>query len=170
MKRSKSISLAVMGLSAFSMTACDKPVDAAVYESVEQCVTDSVFTAEQCQSEFDAAAGQHANVAPRYSSLSDCEADFGRSSCDRRSSGSGYIPFMAGYMMGTSTSRSQVVTQPLYRSTDDSRNFRTANNSRVTGATGVTTVDSRATSTPRVRTTTVSRGGFGARAARSSGG
>ena len=55
MKRSKSISLAVMGLSAFSMTACDKPVEAAVYESVEQCIADSVFSAEQCQSEFDSA-------------------------------------------------------------------------------------------------------------------
>lgn len=170
MKRSKSISLAVMGLSAFSMTACEDPVEAAVYESVEQCISDSAFSAEQCQSEFDRAAGQHSNVAPRYSSLSDCEADFGRTHCGQRTTGSGYIPFMAGYMMGTVTSGGRVSTQPLYRAADDSRNFRTASNSRISGVTGVTTVDARSTSTPRVRTTTVSRGGFGARAARSSGG
>ncbi|MDH3704245.1 MAG: DUF1190 domain-containing protein, partial [Alphaproteobacteria bacterium] len=107
--------------------------------------------------------------APKYNSKADCEADFGAERCETapyRSSGGGsvFMPLMMGYMMGSMIAgRSSVVSQPLYRSADDSKNFRTGDNRKVGGATGVTKVARSATKRPTVKSRTTSRGGFGAR-------
>ncbi len=73
------------------------------------------------------------------------------------------MPLMMGYMMGRMMG-SGVAAQPLYRSSDDRTNYRTADNRKVGPAKGFTTVARSATRTPSVKTSTVSRGGFGASA------
>jgi uncharacterized protein YgiB involved in biofilm formation len=174
MKRSNSIALIMMSASAIALTACEEPrVDAAVYDSVQQCIDDSEISKispDQCKQQFAAASEQHAKVAPKYTSQADCEADFGAEQCENapyqtRSGGSIFMPLMAGYMMGRMMGgRSGVASQPLYRSGDDRKNFRTADNRKVGSAKGFTTVARSATKAPSAKTSTTSRGGFGARA------
>jgi len=172
MKRSKTIALVMMSASTIALTACDEPrVDAAVYDSVQQCIDDSKFSQispEQCEAQFAAASKQHAKVAPKYTSQADCEADFGNGQCETapyqtRSGGSVFMPLMMGYMMGRMMGNG-VAAQPLYRSSDDRANYRTADNRKVGPAKGFTTVARSATRAPSVKTSTVSRGGFGSRA------
>ena len=76
---------------------------------------------------------------------------------------------MVGYMLAP-RGGSGVFTQPLYRSADDPNTYRTASNRRIgaVAPNGQTQVAKSTARQPKARTRTVSRGGFGARAARSS--
>ena len=161
----------MMGASAIALSACEEAqVDASVFETLEQCINDPVISESQCRTEFAAAKEQHVKVSPKYTSQADCEADFGAAQCEQapyrtQSGGSVFMPLMMGYMMGSMMSgRGGVASQPLYRSTDDPKNFRTADNKKVGAKTGATKVARSATRTPSIKTSTVSRGGFGARA------
>ncbi|MCZ4279938.1 DUF1190 domain-containing protein [Kiloniella laminariae] len=170
MKRSRSLKLAFMGASALALTACDQPQDIAIFESVEQCSQQDGFDSDSCQRNMDLAREEHISVAPKYSAIEDCEADFGAASCEvapvqTQSGGSVFMPLMMGYMMGNMLSgNSRVATQPLYRSKDDPSNFRTADNQKVAGKTGLSTVPGKVAKAPTVKTSTLSRGGFGASA------
>lgn len=169
MKRSKQLKLVVMGLSPFVLSACgERPVDALIYETVEQCAGDKYYDLSRCQAEHDKALSNHAKYAPRYKSRYDCEYDFGSHACD--SSGAQYTPKMSAFMMPMPVGSSRygsVVSQPLYTSRDDFSRYRTTTNSTVgtVGQVGKTATTASKASTPKVRTTTVSRGGFGSQAA-----
>jgi uncharacterized protein YgiB involved in biofilm formation len=159
----------LMGVSLLALAACEEPkVDAAVYESVQQCISSGDATAEQCEQNFKEARSQHAAVAPKYASQADCQADFGAGKCEKApyrtsSGGSVFMPLMMGYMMGSFIGgRRSMASQPLYRSAKSPGTFRTANNQSVGSATGRTRVASSATARPSVKTSTRSRGGFGA--------
>lgn len=170
MKRSSSIALVMVSASALALTACDEPtVDAEVYSSLAECVRESQQSNEDCRKGFLAAREQHAKVAPKYSSRQDCMEDFGANQCERapyETSGGGsvFMPIMAGYMMGRVLSGGSVFPQPLYRSADDSKTFRTADNRSVGRSTGPVRVAEKAARAPSAKGYTVSRGGFGARA------
>ena len=176
MKRSKSIGLVMMGVSAIALTACEEQqVDAMVYDSVQQCVADNEMTREQCQTDYQAAQTAHVQAAPKYTSVEACQVDFGPENCEeapQRSSSGGsiFMPLMMGYMMGSMLGgrRSGVAAQPLYRSADDSKSYRTADNKKVGSATGRTQVAKSAAAAPTTKTRTTSRGGFG-KSARSFG-
>lgn len=170
-KRSQSIALVMMGVSAIVLSACEeKQVDAMVYENLQQCINDPMMQRDQCEANFAAAQAQHTKVSPKYTSRADCEADFGANQCEdapgyrTREGGSIFMPVMMGYMMGSMLGGRGVASQPLYRSTDDPKNYRTADNRKVGGQTGATKVAQSAARSPSVKTSTVRRGGFGARA------
>lgn len=171
MKRSKSIGLVTMGVSVIALTACEEPqVDALVFDTLQQCLADQDLTREQCETNYNDARNRHVATAPKYTSQQACEADFGSAQCEQapqrtQSGGSVFMPLMMGYMMGSMIGgRSGVVSQPLYRSADDSKTYRTADNKKVGTTTGKTQVARSATRAPSTKTSTVSRGGFGARA------
>jgi len=176
MKRSKSIGLVMMGVSAIALTACEEQqVDAMVYESVQQCFADGGLTREQCETEYTSAKTAHVQAAPKYTSVEACQADFGPENCEQApqrssSGGSIFMPLMMGYMMGSMLSggRSGVAAQPLYRSADDKKSFRTADNKNVGAKTGRTQIAKSAAAAPSTKTRTTSRGGFG-KSARSFG-
>lgn len=153
-----------------ALTACEEPqVDALVFDSVQQCLADNELPREQCESNYAEARRQHVQTAPKYTSQEACEADFGSEQCEQapqrtQSGGSVFMPLMMGYMMGSMLGRSGVATQPLYRSADDSKTWRTADNQKVGTTTGRTQVARSATRPPSVKTSTVARGGFGASA------
>lgn len=173
MKRSRSVKLVAMGTGLLLVAACEEAkVDTALFESVKQCETLG-FTAQECEANYKSAQQMHVNVAPKYTSRTDCETDFGAEQCEvapqRTTSGGGvFMPLMAGYMMGSMLGGGR--SQPLYKSRDDRSNFRTADNKKVGSAVGRTQVSKSATRTPAAKTRTVSRGGFGANARRSVGG
>ena len=170
MKRRNSIPVAMlMSVSLIALSACEEPqVDAAVYESLEQCVDDPDVPREQCQQNYKEARDQHAAVAPKYSSEADCQADFGSGRCEKapyQTSGGGsvFMPLMMGYMMGSFIGgRRSMMSQPLYRSAQSPKAFRTADNRNVGSSTGRTHVARSATSRPSFKSSTMRRGGFGA--------
>jgi uncharacterized protein YgiB involved in biofilm formation len=172
MKRSRSIALVMMGAGGIVLTACDEPqVDANVFRDVEQCIDQPGASRAACEEAYGVAAAQHAAVAPKYADEADCETDFGAGQCETapyqtQSGGSVFMPLMMGYMMGSMLGggRGGFGAQPLYRSADAPGTFRTADNQSVGTTTGATKVAQSATARPTVKTSTVSRGGFGARA------
>jgi len=163
-----------MGTGLLLAAGCDEAkVDTALFESIQQC-TSLGFAQQECEANYRKAEQMHVDVAPKYSSRTDCETDFGAEKCEpapQRTStgGSVFMPLMAGYMMGNLLSGG-ARTQPLYRSAGDSSNFRTADNKKLGSAVGRTQVATSAAQTPAAKTRTVSRGGFGANARRSYGG
>ena len=179
MKRSKSLKLALMGATVLTMTACDNPDEvAAIFENVDECAKYEGQDLDQCRQGWEKAAQEHIRTAPKYTSVEDCQADFGAEQCEEApvqttSGGSVFMPMMMGYMMGSMLSgggRSNVATQPLYRSKDDPKSFRTGDNQKVASKTGVQKVPSNVTKAPTTKTSTVRRGGFGSTAMRKSGG
>ena len=138
------------------------------YDSVEACIASGEHEETVCRDEFTKAQELHENVAPRYGRSSDCYSDFGRDRCYQRNSGGSslWLPFMVGYMLAPRGRSSFVSTQPLYRTTSDPNGYYTANNSRLglVSANGRTSVAKSQATRPAVRTRTVARGGFGARA------
>ena len=104
MKRSKTIGLVAMSASVVALTACEEPaVDAAVFETLSQCLANGDVDRSQCEADFKAAKEQHAQVAPKYTSQADCEADFGAEQCESapyqtQSGGSVFMPLMMGYI------------------------------------------------------------------------
>lgn len=177
MKRSKSLKLALMGATVLTMTACDDPNEvAAIFESVDECAQYEGQDLDQCRSGWEKAAEEHIRTAPKYTSVEDCQADFGPEQCEQApqqttSGGSVFMPLMMGYMMGSMLSgggRSNVATQPLYKSKDDPKSFRTGDNQKVSSKTGVQNVPSNVTKRPSAKTSTVRRGGFGTTATRMS--
>ena len=169
MKRLSSISAAMlMGVSVIALSACEEQkIDAGVYETLQQCVDDPGSTAEQCEQSFDEARSRHAAVAPKYTSEADCQADFGAEQCEQApyqtsTGGSIFMPLMMGYMMGSMLGgRRSVIPQPLYRSADSPKTYRTADNRAVGSTTGRTQVARSAARSPSVKSSTLSRGGFG---------
>ncbi len=158
----------VMGVSLFALAACEEPkVEAAIFENIQQCISNGDASPEQCEQNFREAKSQHAAVAPKYTSEADCQADFGAGKCEQApyrtsTGGSVFMPLMAGYMMGSLLSgRRSMAPQPLYRSASSPGTFRTADNRSAGSATGRTKVARSATSRPSVKTATRSRGGFG---------
>ena len=168
MSRYKFVTATMVSVSLIALSACEETkVSASVYDSLEQCKNDPTVSFEQCQKSFKEARDQHAAVAPKYSSLADCQADFGSEKCEKSpyrtsSGGSVFMPMMMGYMMGSMLSgRGSMISQPLYRSAKNPTAFRTADNRNVGTKTGPTQVARSATKRPSFKTSTISRGGFG---------
>jgi uncharacterized protein YgiB involved in biofilm formation len=167
MKRSRYVALLAMGASALALSACgDSETPAGVYSSAEQCIADKQFSESECYAAFDKAREEHEKVAPKYASVSDCEADFGKGKCEEAppgthtsSTGVSWMPLLAGYMLGRTLGGQPGFSQPLYRTQNDST-YRNADNRAVTNRTGVQPVPS-STTTSSVKSTTIARGGFG---------
>jgi uncharacterized protein YgiB involved in biofilm formation len=175
MKRSKSLKLALMSATVLTVAACDNPEEVAIFETLDQCINQAGFEREYCEANMQTAKQEHVRVAPKYTSVGDCEADFGPEQCETapqttQNGGSVFMPLMMGYMMGSMLSNnSRVATQPLYRSKDNPANFRTADNQKIAGKTGITKVPGSVTKAPTTKTRTTRRGGFGAAARATTG-
>ncbi|MDC0033666.1 DUF1190 domain-containing protein [Alphaproteobacteria bacterium] len=169
MKHWNSISVAaLMSASVIGLTACEEPkVDAAIFDSLQQCINEPGMLREDCENKYAEAKNQHTSVSPKYTSVQDCQADFGAGRCEKapfQTSGGGsvFMPLMMGYMMGSMIGgRGYTSSQPLYRSAKDPKSYRTADNRKAGSTTGRTRVARSATSRPSVKSSTIKRGGFG---------
>ena len=169
MRSCSSVSVAaLMGVSVIALSACEEPkVDAAIFDSLQQCINEPGMLREDCEKKYAEAKSQHAAVAPKYTSARDCQADFGAGQCEEapyrtQSGGSVFMPLMMGYMMGSMIGgRGYGSSQPLYRTAKDRKTYRTADNRKAGTATGRTQVARSATSRPSFKSSTIKRGGFG---------
>ncbi len=70
--------IALVAASAMFTTACEEPkVDAAIYETLQQCLKDINMVRSECEKNYNAARQQHATVAPKFASKQECETEFG---------------------------------------------------------------------------------------------
>lgn len=148
-KRSARLSLAMMGASAFGLTACTQPAEdehltdvrfdePQSFQSVEDCVAANVYTRSACEDAYDASI----ESVPRFDTLEACEAEHGEGACaapteeQAQAAGGGggwFMPAMMGYMVGsmlanTSRGRSfeRVYQEPVYRNRQNQGNWNTA--------------------------------------------
>jgi uncharacterized protein YgiB involved in biofilm formation len=170
MMRKNTLKFAFLGAAVLSIVACGEAEEEVLaYESVDACIKAGQQDEAVCRAEFAKARKLHSEVAPSYDSAGGCYSDFGYNQCSqyRRSNGTSvWLPFMMGYMLAPRGGMSIVSTQPLYRTTSDPNRYYTAGSGRVgtISANGRTQVAKSQTTRPPVRTRTVARGGFGARA------
>ena len=139
MKRSKSLSLILMGSLALGSAGCgsDKVEESYVaFSNVDECVRSGLYSRDECD-EFDNAARRE---NPSFISKEECERRFGAGACQespenkpmaaasnstvRQGSGSMWMPMMMGFMAGRFMGSGGPMqgSQPLYRQPDDDRN------------------------------------------------
>ena len=185
MKRSKSVTLALMGSAAVVLAGCgeEPPPPQAVFSGIEQCIR-AGNEVETCAAEYKEAVEQHATQAPRFASAQECEVG-ADSQCEptrvQNADGSWsnvFVPLMAGYMISNAINNMGggrgYRSTPVYNSRAYSgqqrdlsalRGSGAATSAVATGASrsvgSTTRPATRALPPPNVRTTTVSRGGFG---------
>ncbi len=166
MKRINAVRFALLSATSVLVACTQVNDEVLVYDSVDSCITADQQDAAVCRSEFARAEKLHAEVAPRYAGANQCYSDFGYNRC-RQSSSSLWLPFMMGYMLAPRGGGTHISSQPLYRTSANPNGFYTAANHQVgaASATGRTQVATSKVGQPAARTRTVSRGGFGARAA-----
>lgn len=149
---------------------------AGVFTDTEQCA--AYYNPEQCKVEAAKAEALHAQVAPKYQTIGQCEQDFGVGQCEigkqteststqpaqHAQSGSFFMPMMMGFLAGQMFNQGgrAAPTQPLYRSKDDPNTFRTGSNEPVARNTGVVKVNPERMQTYSAQN--VRRGGFGLQA------
>lgn len=128
-KRSRSINLAAMrksfsvkpialGVTAIFLSACGDKQEATIYTQPEDCINDNPEFAQQCKAAYEQAIAEAERTGPKYNSQRDCEYEFGSNQCHavNNSSGSFFMPFMAGYMLSNILSPSGYRYQPMFTS------------------------------------------------------
>lgn len=160
--------IALVAASAMFTTACEEPkVEAAIYETLQQCLKDINMVRSECEKNYNSARQQHATVAPKFASKQECETEFGAARCEQApqrtsSGGSMFMPLMMGYMMGSMIGgRGFGNSQPLYRTRSNPGTFRTSDNKAAGRSTGRTQVAKSSMARPTSKASTRSRGGFG---------
>ena len=104
----RALTIGLLGVSAFALSACNEDDNAQSFKSVEECRSashqvDAKFTEADCDKGYADAQAQYKESAPRYDAMKTCEEEHGAGNCTeehRANGGSVFSPFMQGYMMG----------------------------------------------------------------------
>ncbi len=136
-KRTRSINLASMrkgfalkplavGIAGIMLSACGNREEAQIYTSIDECVDDYPDSRALCETAYQQAVDEAARTGPKFNSEYDCETDFGANQCRQvnTSSGSFFMPFMAGYMVSQLLSPRPYYSQPIYTSYSPFSPFR----------------------------------------------
>lgn len=197
--RSRTVRGALLGISAFALTACEEPIDLTFFSDVDQCTAaaaeSSEFSVGDCERAFEQALAEHAVRAPRYDELALCEEQHGAEACApvevaggvpgeepvASQAGMGFMPFFMGYMIGNALGRSSpggYAGRPVYSdakgglfSSDGKKMGFAGPGSTVRGTPAAVRAPAlSAPMAPMTRATVSTRGGFGAARTASFGG
>lgn len=197
--RSRTVRGALLGMSAFALTACEEPIDLTFFSDVDQCTAaaaeSSEFSVGDCERAFEQALAEHAVLAPRYDELALCEEQHGAEACApvevaggvpseepvASQAGVGFMPFFMGYMIGNALGRSSpggYAGRPVYSdakgglfSSDGKKMAFAGPGSTVSGTPAAARAPAlSAPMAPMTRATVSTRGGFGAARTASFGG
>ena len=197
--RSRTVRGALLGMSAFALTACEEPIDLTFFSDVDQCTAaaaeSSEFSVGDCERAFEQAKAEHAVLAPRYDELALCEEQHGAEACApvevaggvpgeepvASQAGMGFMPFFMGYMIGNALGRSSpggYAGRPVYSdgkgglfSSDGKKMGFAGPGSTVRGTPAAVRAPAlSAPMAPMTRATVSTRGGFGAARTASFGG
>ncbi|TKI04900.1 DUF1190 family protein [Martelella alba] len=182
LSRAAPVALAVGAV--FALAGCEKSDEnVTLYQNSDDCSRANPSMAEQCATAYRNAQQEAEKTAPKYRSRADCVADFGEDQCTRApaqagmaaesSSGSFWMPLMAGYMMGR-LMNGGYAQQPLFTS----RAPGSPANGKFVDASGRgygPVASGRSMAVPKsamapkpATTTTITRGGFGETVAKQS--
>jgi uncharacterized protein YgiB involved in biofilm formation len=199
MRKSRYISVLIVGTTAMPLVACGEPEqvsDVEIFPTVEACSTQ--YPAEQCRQAFSQSQSVHLQTAPRFDNLAACQEQFGNM-CQQTAAAqpdgsitSVFIPALAGFMLARALSpgvgggfdidvdgsRRRYYSRPIYV---DRGGFAYTGKTQVarlpdgqTGLarqTGATRVQTRTTPSGEIASSSrTSRGGFGRTSARFGGG
>lgn len=179
--RSYRVAPVALAISAVFMLAGCEQADETVslYKNADDCSTSNPSMSEQCTTAYNNALKEAEKTAPKYATREDCVAEFGEAQCtqapaqagmaaESQSSGSMWMPLMAGYMMGRMMSGGGYAQQPLF----SSKNAASPASGKFVDASGKSygpaTAGGRSMTVPKTAmapkpavTNTVTRGGFG---------
>ena len=174
------VALAVSAV--FMLAACEQADETvSMYQNADDCSAANPGKSAQCTTAFNSAKEEAVKTAPKYATREDCVAEFGEGQCQQapaqagvgttnaesQSSGSFWMPLMAGYMMGRMMGGGMGQQQPLFSSKNPASpangKFVDASGKSFGAATsGRTMTVPKTTLAPKPATTsTVTRGGFG---------
>jgi uncharacterized protein YgiB involved in biofilm formation len=169
------------------LSGCEKTDETvSLYQNADDCSRSNPSMSDQCTTAYHNALKEAEKTAPKYATREDCVAEFGEAQCTQapaqagmaaepQSSGSFWMPLMAGYMMGRIMGGSGYAQQPLFTS----QNAASPANGKFVDATGKSygpaaaggrtmTVPKTALAPKPAVTKTVTRGGFGESVAKQS--
>ncbi len=164
----------------FMLAGCEQADETvSLYKNADDCSTSNPSMSEQCTTAYNNALKEAEKTAPKYATREDCVAEFGEAQCtqapaqagmaaESQSSGSMWMPLMAGYMMGRMMGGGGYAQQPLF----SSKNAASPANGKFVDASGKSygpaTAGGRSMTVPKTAmapkpavTNTVTRGGFG---------
>ena len=127
MRKGFSVKPLALGVASVILSGCGgEKEDATIYTSLEDCKQDFPDAVERCEAAYQTAVDEAMRTSPRFSSEYDCEHEFGPNQCQyvNNSSGSFFMPFMAGYMVSSLLSTNRYYSQPLYTSYSYNSPFR----------------------------------------------
>lgn len=186
---------AIIAFEVWSNAGGEDTVAADLFTSPDHCKLSGRYAPGQCEQAYADASKLDEQKAITYKSREDCEADFTPGGCHEAtaagSSGSSslsslFVPTMAAFLVGRALSTSALSAEPVYRSCSQSADpnecrrssggagfsgggaggFFTRSGYRVsTSGTGSSATVSSGAFSSAPRFATLSRGGFGARAA-----
>ncbi|MDO9639861.1 MAG: DUF1190 domain-containing protein [Pseudotabrizicola sp.] len=184
MKRSRAVSLGILGAAAFGLAGCqsEEQTDAAAFSDIESCVAASAqsgwFTREDCAETFAEAQAIHAETAPRYESRELCEEEHGPGACGGDTvAGSGggggiFMPLLAGYLIGQALGGGRAMAQPVvpkagggFATPTGGTQMSRLNAAGKMGTAAFAKGPTTAGQPPMSRAAVASRGGFGGSAA-----
>lgn len=176
----------------FMLAGCEKSDETvSLYQNADDCSAANPGKSAECTTAYNNALKEAERTAPKYATREDCVAEFGEGQCQQapaqagmapenqaqaqQSSGSFWMPLMAGYMMGRLMGGGAgFAQQPLF----SSKNPTSPAYGKYTDATGknygaaqpgrTMTVPKTAMAPKPATTTTVTRGGFGESVAKQS--
>ncbi|WP_158628887.1 DUF1190 domain-containing protein [Dyella choica] len=103
MKRSRKVSLAVMGLTPLMITACDNAQKSQqIFTTLGNCAEAGVPEAS-CEAAYTKAAAEAPNLAPRYATREQCAEDYSQDTCHENAAMQGdpvWSPEMNGFLIG----------------------------------------------------------------------
>ncbi|EAB3749498.1 DUF1190 family protein [Salmonella enterica] len=184
------VALAVTAV--FMLAGCEKSDETvSLYQNADDCSAANPGKSAECTTAYNNALKEAERTAPKYATREDCVAEFGEGQCQQapaqagmapenqaqaqQSSGSFWMPLMAGYMMGRLMGGGAgFAQQPLF----SSKNPASPAYGKYTDAAGknygaaqpgrTMTVPKTAMAPKPATTITVTRGGFGESVAKQS--
>ena len=142
-----------------------------IYSGVSECIKNNPEQSEQCKTAYQDALNEAESTAPKYKSRADCVAEFGEQMCVQSSQNNWFMPAMAGFMFGQMMNNRSYNHQPIFTSTNPhSRHYGGWSSSdgysygKVGKSSKVYVPSDQFKKKPAV-TKTISRGGFGSKAA-----
>lgn len=142
-----------------------------IYSSAADCINDNPQYAEQCRAAYQDSLEDAASTAPKYKTRADCILEFGEEMCVKSPQNNWFMPAMAGFMFGQMMNNRSYQQQPVFTSTNPrSRNYGgwTSSDGYSYGkqsATSKVYVPTQQLKKKPAVTRTISRGGFGSKAA-----
>ncbi|GGA44838.1 DUF1190 domain-containing protein [Dyella nitratireducens] len=124
MKRSRTVSLVVMGLTPLVITACDNGQKSQqTFTSLSSCTAAGVPEAS-CEAAYVEAVADATDEGPRYATREQCAQDYSLDTCRESAAalGTAWAPVMSGFLIGRIIRSSQTTyypAGPVFRKRDN---------------------------------------------------